>query len=123
MTVHLCSLIAMATTSGCPHCQQAETIHASDNIALIKAEDTRLLGLILLLQHDRSAVLQRLNTLCSATRNLPPEVLSLIFCYASPPMESLPGISVSTTKRPILIHERHIAPFAWVRLVLNGPAL
>ncbi|KAF9447337.1 hypothetical protein P691DRAFT_671693, partial [Macrolepiota fuliginosa MF-IS2] len=77
----------MSVCPHCDHCRQNLKTGSQrhlDDIALIRANIDHLRGLIDTLQTSRIALLRRLNSLRSDTRNLPVETLSLIFQYAAP---------------------------------------
>lgn len=92
----------MDSTSTCLYCHQKQPDRAlvtsrshqspDDEIAYIQAESRRIEDLIVQLHDGRLALLRRLNMLLSTTRVLSPEILSLIFQYASLPR--------TTSKRP-----------------------
>ncbi|KAF9447335.1 hypothetical protein P691DRAFT_671714, partial [Macrolepiota fuliginosa MF-IS2] len=92
----------------CPHCKnipnsQSSSLGPFEEIALIETEITRLFDLTVKLNKDRVALLRRLNSCRSATRNLPFDVLSLIFQEAV--------LSIDTSSHPLRLpsKETHLS--------------
>lgn len=72
----------------CSHCTQSQSQSTrQDETNFIEAEVDRLGSLINTLTNNRVALLRRLNTLRSTTRNLPPHVLSRVFEYVVSPVD------------------------------------
>ncbi|KAJ3576860.1 hypothetical protein NP233_g134 [Leucocoprinus birnbaumii] len=69
------------------HPMIVQTLSAQDETRFIHSEISAVDCLISQLHEKRAALMQRLNGVQAATRNLPPEVLARIFQYANPPLD------------------------------------